>query len=166
MPMQERLSYKKVAPGVYRAMLGIISYLKDCGLEPGLQDLVKIRASQMNMCAQCLDMHTKDARARGETEERLALVAAWREAPSFTERERAALEWTEAVTWLDPGHVPDEIYERASKQFDQKELVDLTLVVVVMNGFNRLNVAFRTVAGSYQPVKEVAGQSQAQPSVR
>jgi AhpD family alkylhydroperoxidase len=156
--MQERLSYRKVAPGVAAAMLGLSSYLKDCGLEPSLQDLVKIRASQMNMCAQCLDMHTKDARARGETEERLALVAAWREAPFFTERERAALEWTEAVTRLDQGQVPDEAYQRASRQFDQKELVDLTLVVVAINGYNRLNVAFRTVAGSYQPVKEIASQ--------
>lgn len=164
MQEKQRLSYKNVAPGVYRAMLGLISYLKDCGLEPSIQDLVKIRASQMNLCSQCLDMHTKDARARGETEERLALVAAWREAPNFTDRERAALEWTEAVTRLDVGRVSDEVYESVSKQFDQKELVDLTLVVVAMNGFNRLNVSFRTAAGSYQPAKETIGQSQARAS--
>lgn len=165
-PMQERLSYRKVSPGVAEAMQELSSYLRGCGLEPSLQDLVKIRASQMNMCAQCLDMHIKDAKVRGETEERLALVAAWREAPFFTDRERAALEWTEAVTRLDQGHVPDETYEKAVKQFSQKELVDLTLVVVAINGYNRLNVAFRTVAGSYQPAKGTPGQSQTHPSPR
>jgi AhpD family alkylhydroperoxidase len=151
--MQSRLDYKAVAPGVADAMKGLTVYLAKCGLEPSLLELVKVRSSQMNGCAQCLDMHTKDARARGETEQRLYLVGAWRETPIFTERERAALEWTEAVTRLDKGHVPDDLYERARKQFTEKELVDLTLQVAAINGYNRLNVAFRTVAGSYQPAR-------------
>lgn len=154
--VEERLNYKRVAPGVNDAMRSLASYLGKCGLEESLQELVKIRASQINGCAQCLDMHTKDARVRGESEQRLYLVAAWREAPFFSERERAALEWTEATTRLDLGHVPDEVYERVGKQFTEKELVDLTLAVIAINGYNRLNVAFRTVAGSYQPSARMA----------
>ena len=149
--MKERLDYRKVAPGVSHAMRALNEYLQTCGLEGSLLELVKIRASQMNGCAQCLDMHTKDARAKGESEQRLNLVAAWREAPLFTARERAALEWTESVTYLHEGHVPDEVYRRARKHFAEKELVDLTLAVVSINGYNRLNVAFKTVAGSYRP---------------
>ncbi|MHB1868511.1 MAG: carboxymuconolactone decarboxylase family protein [Nitrososphaerales archaeon] len=149
--MEPRLNYKKASPGVAVVMKKTGEYLDNCGLEDSLQELVRIRASQMNGCAQCLDMHTKDARANGETEQRLNLIAAWREAPVYTERERAALEWTEAVTRIDLGRVPDQVYESARKQFTEKELVDLTLAVVAINGYNRLNIAFRTVAGAYKP---------------
>ncbi len=149
--MESRLDYKRVSPGVSRAMKQLSDYLDQCGLEDSLQELVKIRASQMNGCAQCLDMHTKDARANGESEQRLYLIGAWREAPFYTERERAALEWTEAITRIDQGRVSDEVYESVRKHFSEKELVDLTLAVVAINGYNRLNIAFRTVAGAYQP---------------
>jgi len=150
--MEPRLNYKKVSPDVADVMKKAGEYLDNCGLEDSLQELVRIRASQMNGCAQCLDMHTKDARANGETEQRLNLIAAWRETPLYTERERAALEWTEAVTRIDLGRVPDQVYETARKQFTEKELVDLTLAVVAINGYNRLNIAFRTVAGGYKPL--------------
>lgn len=150
--MEPRLNYKKVSPGVAEVMKETSEYLDKCGLEDSLQELVRIRASQMNGCAQCLDIHTKDARANGETEQRLNLIAAWREAPIYTERERAGLEWTEAVTRVDLGRVPDQIYESVRKQFTEKELVDLTLAVVAINGYNRLNIAFRTVAGGYKPL--------------
>ncbi len=152
-PVEKRLDYKAASPGTVEAMRSMGEYVKKCGLEEALLELVKIRASQINGCAHCLDMHTKDARAKGETEQRLYLVAAWREAPVFTERERAALEWTEAITRIDQGHVPDDVYQTASKYFTEKELVDLTLAVVLINGYNRLNIAFRTIAGSYQPAR-------------
>ena len=120
-------------------------------LEPSLFELVKIRASQMNGCAYCLDMHTKDARLRGETEQRIYALNAWRETPFFTDRERAALEWTEAVTRVGDTHVPDEVYRQATAQFSDDELVALTMGVVVINSWNRIAVAFRAPAGSYQP---------------
>src|SRR5436853_1030816 len=110
--MQPRINHSSVSPGALQAMFGLESYLKGCGLELSLLELVKLRASQINGCAYCIDMHTKDARARGESEQRLYLLDAWRESPFYTERERAALEWTEAVTLITQGHVPDEIYER------------------------------------------------------
>ena len=149
--MQQRIAYGKVAPGVLQAMFGLKTYLDECGLEPSLLDLVLIRASQINACAFCLDMHTKEARAKGESEQRLYLLDAWRESPFYTERERAALAWTEAVTLITNGHVPDEVYEQAYKQFTEKELVDLTLAIVAINGFNRLAISFRTEPGTYQP---------------
>ncbi len=149
--MKPRIEYAKVAPGARDAMLGVERYVHGAGLEPALLELVKVRASQINGCAYCLDMHTKDARAGGEKEQRLYAVAAWHEAPFFTERERAALAWTEAVTLVGGTHVPDEAYEAARKQFKEKELVDLTLAIVAINGWNRLAVAFRTVPGSYKP---------------
>ena len=120
-------------------------------LEPSLFELVKIRASQMNGCAYCLDMHTKDARLRGETEQRIYALNAWRETPFFSDRERAALEWTEAVTRVGDTHVPDEVYRQATAQFSDDELVALTMGVVVINSWNRIAVAFRAPAGSYQP---------------
>lgn len=132
-------------------MLELEKYVRSAGLEPGLLDLVKIRASQINGCAWCLDMHTKDARAAGETEQRIYALSAWRETPFFSQRERAALDWTEAVTLVAAGGVPDGVYERARQQFREKELADLTLAVVAINGWNRLNVAFRTVPGDYKP---------------
>lgn len=148
--MQNRLNYAKVAPEGYKTMLALENYLKHCGLEPSLLELVKTRASQINGCAFCLDLHTKDARARGETEQRLYTLSAWQETPFFSERERAALAWTEAVTRVADTHVPDEAYERARSQFTEKELADLTLAIVAINGWNRLSIAFRKVAGSYQ----------------
>ena len=149
--MKPRLEFAKVAPGARDAMLGVERYVHGAGLEPALLELVKIRASQINGCAWCLDMHTKDARARGEREQRLYAVAAWHEAPFFTDRERTALAWTEAVTLVATTHVPDDVYAVARAQFGEKELVDLTLAVIAINGWNRLNVAFRTVAGTYKP---------------
>jgi AhpD family alkylhydroperoxidase len=133
------------------AMRGLEAYVRQCGLEPSLLELVKTRASQLNGCAYCIDMHTKDARARGETEQRLYALAAWRETPFFTERERAALAWTEVVTLVAEGPIDDEDYEDVREQFDEKALVDLTLAIVAINGWNRLSVAFATVPGSYRP---------------
>ncbi|HVO34367.1 MAG TPA: carboxymuconolactone decarboxylase family protein [Gemmatimonadales bacterium] len=149
--MKPRIAYGEVAPGARDAMLGLEKYVHGAGLEPALLELVKIRASQINGCAYCLDMHAKDARARGEKEQRLYAVAAWHEAPFFTERERAALAWTEAVTLVSETHVSDEAYEVVRRQFNEKELVDLTLAIVAINGWNRLAIAFRTVPGSYKP---------------
>ena len=122
------------------------------GLEPSLRELIKIRASQINGCAYCIDMHTKDARATGETEQRLYALNAWRETPFFSERERAALEWTEAITLITAGHVPDDVFFSVRQYFSEAELVNLTLAIVAINGWNRLAIAFRSVPGSYQPV--------------
>lgn len=149
--MEQRLNNLEVAQGAMKAMYGLGAYLAKCGLEPSLLDLLYFRVSQINGCAYCLDMHSKDLRAAGETEQRLYLLDAWRESPFYTERERAALAWAEAVTLVTEGHVPDEVYEQARGQFSEEELVNLTLAVVTINGWNRLNIAFRTVPGSYQP---------------
>jgi AhpD family alkylhydroperoxidase len=131
-------------------MLGLQNYVNDSGLEHGLLELVKMRASQINGCAYCLDMHSKDARAAGETEQRLYLLDAWREAPMYSPRERAALEWTEAVTRLPGAEVPDAVYRSVREHFSEEELVKLTFAVVAINGWNRLNIAFRVPAGSYR----------------
>jgi AhpD family alkylhydroperoxidase len=149
--MKLRIEYAKVAPGAMTAMLGLETYVHHCGLERSLIELVKVRASQINGCAYCVDMHTKDARAAGETEQRLYAVIAWEETPFFTERERAALAWTEAVTLVGQGHVPDAIYEQARCRFGERELIDLTLAIIAINGWNRLAISFRTVPGTYQP---------------
>ena len=133
-----------------KAMRGLEDYLAACGLEPSLLDLVRTRASQINGCAYCLDMHTKDARARGESEQRLYELDAWRETPFYTERERAALAWTEAVTLIAKGHVPDAVYEEVCQHLSEEELVNLTLAVVAINGWNRFAISFRTVPGTYQ----------------
>ena len=125
--------------------------VRECGLERGLLELVKLRASQINGCAYCVDMHTKDARAHGETEQRLYAVVVWRQAPFFTERERAALAWAEAVTLVSREQVPDKVFEIARQQFSDKELVDLTMAVIAINGWNRLAISFRAEAGTYQP---------------
>jgi AhpD family alkylhydroperoxidase len=151
--MQQRINYTKVAPEGYKAMSALENYARHSGLESSLLELVKTRASQINGCAFCLDMHTKDARAGDETEQRLYTLSAWHETPFFTERERVALAWTEAVTLVADSHVPDDVYELAHKHFSEKELVDLTLAIVAINGWNRLAIAFRTVPGSYQPSK-------------
>jgi AhpD family alkylhydroperoxidase len=155
--MQPRLDYAKVAPGAREAMYAVERYVRECGLERRLLELVKLRASQINGCAYCVDMHTKDARANGETEQRLYAVVVWREAPFFTERERAALAWTEAVTLVSQEQVPDNVFEIARKEFSDKELVNLTMAVIAINGWNRLAISFRAVAGTYQPVLPQGG---------
>ena len=149
--MEARLDYPTLVPEPLKAMYSLEKYLGNCGLDHGIRELVKIRASQINGCAYCIDMHTKDARAAGETEQRIYALNAWRETPFFTERERAALEWTEAVTRVADTHVPDEVYELVSKHFDEDELVALTFAVVVINSWNRLSISFRPVVGGYQP---------------
>jgi AhpD family alkylhydroperoxidase len=151
MYMEPRISYGKLAPGAYKAMMGLETYTNNCGLERSLLDLVRLRASQINGCAYCIDMHSKDLRAEGESEQRLYLLNAWRESPFYTDRERAALAWTEAVTLVTNGHAPNEVYEQARQQFSEEELVNLTLAIVAINGWNRLSISFRTVPGSYQP---------------
>ena len=152
--MQSRMEYAKVAPGALTVMLGLETYVRQCGLEQPLLELVKVRASQINGCAYCVDMHTKDARAGGETEQRLSAVIVWEETPFFTERERAALAWTEAVTLVGKDHVPDEVYQQARRSFGEKELVDLTLAIIAINGWNRLAISFRAVPGAYQPASQ------------
>lgn len=149
--MEVRINYLKAAPEGYKKMLGLHEYLHSCGLEEKLLDLVYLRASQINGCAYCIDMHSKDLRALGEPEQKLYLLNAWRESPGYSERERAALEWTESVTLVTQGSVPDAVYEIARQQFNEHELANLTLAIVAINGWNRLSVAFRTPAGSYQP---------------
>ena len=142
-------------------MYAVERYVRECGLERGLLELVKLRASQINGCAYCVDMHTKDARANGETEQRLYAVVVWREAPFFSERERAALAWTEAVTLVSHEQVPDNVFEIARQQFSDKELVDLTMAVIAINGWNRLAISFRAVAGTYQPAPPQGGAKEA-----
>lgn len=149
--MSERIDYKKAAPGAFQAMLGLEKYVHQSGLEPALLELVKTRVSQINGCAYCLDMHTQDARAAGETEQRLYLLSAWREAPFYSARERAAVAWAEAVTLLPGQGVSDAVYDEVRSQFDAKALVDLTLAIVAINGWNRLAVPFRSEVGGYQP---------------
>ena len=147
--MKQRLDYKLASPDAFKAMLHTEQQVHKSGLQESLLELVKTRASQINGCAWCLDMHTKDARARGETEQRLYLLSAWREAPFYSERERAALAWTEALTQIATHEVSDAVYEEARRHFDEKALVDLTLAIIAINGWNRLNVAFRTKVGAY-----------------
>lgn len=148
--MPQRLDYKLASPEAFSAMLHTEQQIHKSGLEASLLELVKSRASQLNGCAWCLDMHTKDARAQGETEQRLYLLPTWREAPCYSERERAALAWTEALTLIADTHdVPDAVYAQAREHFSEKALVDLTLAIVAINGWNRLNVAFRTQVGHY-----------------
>ena len=137
--------------GFARAMLALQREVEGSGLEHSLLELVKIRASQINGCAYCIDMHTKDARARGETEQRIYALNAWREAPFFSDRERAALQWTEAVTRVADTQVPDDVYQGVRQHFTEVELVALTFALVAINGWNRLAISFRVPAGSYQP---------------
>ena len=152
--MEPRLDAQKVAPAASRALYGVSAYVKQSGLEAPLLHMMFLRASQMNGCAYCTDMHWKDARLAGVPEQKLSLLAVWREVKFFTERERAALEWTEAVTFIAKEHVTDEVYRIAREQFTELELVNLTLAVCVINSWNRLAIAFRTEAGTYQPPKQ------------
>jgi AhpD family alkylhydroperoxidase len=147
--MKQRIDPRKHA-GTVQAMLALQRHVNESGLERSLLELVKMRASQINGCGYCLDMHSKDARAEGETEQRLYLLDAWREAPFYTDRERAALEWTEAVTKIAEGHAGDAVYESVRAHFTEQELVHLTLAVVAINGWNRLMIAFRVEPGSYR----------------
>src|ERR1044071_3187885 len=151
--MEARIDYMKAGRGVYEAMLGLEKYLHQCGLEEKLLDLLKLRVSQINGCAYCIDMHWKDLRGLGETEQRLFGLDAWEESPYYTDRERAALAWTESVTNIREGHVPDEVYKRVREFFSEKELADLTLAVAAINSWNRLNIAVRTKPGTYHPPK-------------
>lgn len=141
--MSSRINYNKVSPEAVKAMIGLENFVNKSGLERSLLDLVRLRASQINGCAYCVDTHCADARKNGESERRLYAVAVWSEAPFFTERERAALAWTEAVTLLSETHAPDDIYQEVIKHFNQKETVDLTLAIITINGWNRLAVSFR-----------------------
>lgn len=145
--MERRVDYHAVAPEGISAMRSLGIYLAQADLDPALVELVKVRASQINGCAYCLNTHSKDARKHGVTEQQLYLLNAWRESPCYSDRERAALAWTEAVTLLSDGHVPDDVYELARQQFSERDLVDLTMTIISINGWNRLAVSFRTPPG-------------------
>jgi AhpD family alkylhydroperoxidase len=154
--MKARLDFRKASPQGEKAMMGLHMFVRNCGLDQSLLELVKLRASQINGCAHCIDMHTKELRADGESEQRLYLLNAWRESPFYSDRERAALAWTEAVTLVADDHVPDEVYDEARKQFTEEELANLTFALVAINAANRLNIAFRTVPGSHQVRRRAA----------
>ena len=154
--MEPRISFPKVTPGGLQAMLGLSNHLWNSGLEESLLNLIYLRASQINGCAYCIDTHLKDLRAAGEGEQRLYGLDAWGESPYYSDRERAALAWTEAVTNIRDGHVPDEVYERVRLYFAEKELATLTLAITVSNSWNCINIALRTPAGNYQPAKSHA----------
>ena len=150
--MQPRIDSQKAAPGAFQAQLGVERYIaKSSRLETSLLELVRMRASQINGCAYCLDMHSKDARAAGESEQRLYALNAWSETPFFTDRERAALAWTEAVTLVSKDHVPDSVFEEVRKRFTDEELVNLTLAIASINAWNRLQISFRALPGTYEP---------------
>lgn len=150
---KERLNYGKVAPDGIKGLLEIEKYVAKSGLDLKIFELVKMRASQINGCAYCLDMHSKDARASGETEQRLYLLNAWREAPFFSEKERAALAWTEALTLISENDITDSLYKEVSAQFDEQQLIALTMTIVGINGWNRLAIAFRTEVGTCKAKK-------------
>ena len=149
--MEPRIDFMSAGQGVMKAMLELANHVHKSGLDNKLIDFINLRVSQINGCAYCLDMHWKDLRAAGETEQRLYGLDAWRESPYYNDKERAALAWAEAVTQLGEGRVPDEVFEEAKRHFNDRELAELTLAVVAINGWNRLNIAFRTTPGNYQP---------------
>ncbi len=148
--MTARLNYKNISPNAYKAMLGLEKTVNASGLEPSLLELVRLRASQLNGCGHCIDMHAKDLRAGGETEQRIYLLGAWRESPFYSARERAALALTECITLVADQRAPDEVYEIVRQEFSELEFVNLTLAIVAINGWNRLNIAFATVPGNYR----------------
>jgi AhpD family alkylhydroperoxidase len=152
------MDFRKASPQGAKAMGELHAFVHTCGLERTLLELVKLRASQINGCAHCIDMHSKELRANGESEQRLYLLNAWQESPFYSERERAALAWTEALTLVTNGHVLDDVYEVARAQFSEEELANLTVAIVAINGANRLNIAFRTVPGSYRAVARRAAE--------
>lgn len=147
--MKSRIDFNRVSPRALQAMLGLQTYVNKSGLEKSLLELVKMRASQINGCGYCLDMHSKDALAAGETEQRLHLLNAWREAPFYSDRERAALEWTEALTLVHEEHVPDPVFDSVRAHFSEEEMGNLSLAIVAINGWNRLCIAFRKEVGTY-----------------
>jgi AhpD family alkylhydroperoxidase len=161
--MEPRLDYEKVLPEGMRSINALSRYSKHSGLEPSLLELIKLRASQINGCAYCIDMHSKDARTGGETEQRLYNLSVWREAPYYTDRERAALALTEAVTLIADAHVPDEIYEQAQRQFSDEELVKLVIGIAIINTWNRFAITFGDAPGSYQPDHFVTERRHAEP---
>jgi len=162
--MRAWINYGKVSPEGIQAVRGMENYVRQCGLEPPLLELVRLRASQINGCSFCIDAHTKDARAQGESEQRLYCLSAWWETPFYSDRERAALAWTEAVTRISEKQVPDDVYENAMAQFSEQELVDLTMAVVAVNTWNRLAICFNTPPGSYHPDSPVAIRKVLDPS--
>ena len=149
--MEQRFNSATLSPDGYKAMMGLERYIASCGLEIKLLHLIKLRSSQLNGCAFCIDMHWKDLRAAGESEQRLYGLDAWEEAPYYTQRERAALRWAEAVTLVTKGHISDEVYQSVREQFSEKELSDLTIAVATINAWNRLAIASRTTPGHYKP---------------
>jgi AhpD family alkylhydroperoxidase len=149
--MEARIDYKNASPEAYRVMAQLEAVVRHSGLDPQLLELIKIRASQMNGCAFCIDMHTKDARSKGETEQRIYALDAWRETPFFTEKERAVLAWTEALTNIQQGHAPDAVYQELKSHFNENEQVNLTLAITTINAWNRIAIGFRLVPGEYQP---------------
>jgi AhpD family alkylhydroperoxidase len=151
--MKPRLDYRQFSPGALQAMLALETYLSGCGFDHTFIHLLKLRASQINGCAYCIDMHAIDARAAGETEQRLHALGAWRETPFFDDRERAGLAWIEAVTLVAQTHVPDEVYDEARRHFSDKEIVDLTYLASTINAWNRIAVALRAVPGRYKAGK-------------
>ena len=151
--MQPRIDYTRLSPGGYKAMLGLELYLNRSSLEKKLLHMIKLRVSQINGCAFCLDMHWKDLQAEGESEQRMYSLDAWRETDYYSDRERAALAWAEAVTKVTEGHVPDEVFEATRQHFSEQEMADLTFAVVAINGWNRMSIAFRVVPGTYQVPK-------------
>lgn len=149
--MEPRINVFEKGQGAAKAMYGLVAYLAKSQLDKKLHNLIDFRISQINRCAYCLDMHSKDLREEGETEQRIYGLDAWREAPYYSSRERAALAWAEAVTNITEGHVPDKIYKQARNEFSEEELIDLTIAVIAVNCYNRINIAFRIPAGSYRP---------------
>ena len=149
--MEARLDYTKASPEAYKAMVQMEGVVRRSGLDPMLLELIKIRASQLNGCAYCIDMHTKDARFKGETEQRIYALDAWRETPFFREKERAALAWTEAITNIQTGHAPEAVYQELSRNFSEEERVNLTLAITTINAWNRIAIGFRLVPGNYEP---------------
>lgn len=149
--MRQRINAYQKGYNAIKPLFGLGVYLAKSSVEQSLLHLIYFRVSQINGCAYCLDMHSKDLRVAGEAEQRLYVLDAWREAPFYTDRERSALEWAEAVTKVTEGFVPDSVYEEARKQFSEEELIDLTMAIISVNGYNRINVAFRITAGTYQP---------------
>ncbi|PYT19376.1 MAG: carboxymuconolactone decarboxylase [Acidobacteria bacterium] len=157
--MQPRIDYTKYAKEALKSMFGLEKYISESGLDHKLIHLIKMRASQINGCAYCIDMHSKDARALGETEQRLYELDAWRETPFYTDRERAALEWTEALTSVSETHVPDAVYNEVKKYFSEKEIVDLTIVVSTINMWNRLAISMRAVQAHHRPANSSVAAS-------
>jgi AhpD family alkylhydroperoxidase len=148
--MEPRIDFTRYAQDAQKSLYALEKYILTCGLDHHLIHLLKMRASQLNGCAYCIDMHSKDARASGETEQRLYELDAWRETPFYTEKERAALEWVEAITLVSQSHVPDEVFEQVKKQFSDKEIVDLTMIAGMINLWNRIAISMRAVPGTYQ----------------